>query len=96
MAKNKITYNTKGAAVSFEGPGAVDVFRAAVLAQALGLWKIGVNPGAGVMNAAECLKEATKYTGEKYARRDFDKARADLKIWIDAQKQMIPSTVVAA
>lgn len=92
---NKITYRPDGQAQSFTGPQAVEVFRAATLASAIGLWKIGVSPGPGVMNAAECLKEATKYTGKKYGRKDFDQARADLRIWINEQKKTIPSETAA-
>lgn len=95
VVKNLIRYAPDGQARSFEGPQAVEVFRAAVLAQAIGLWKIGVNPGRGVMNARECLNEATTYTGKKYKAREFDQATTDLRIWVREATKAIPQETEA-
>jgi len=89
MTTSEITYNAKGQAVSFVGPDAVELFRVACLASAMPLYKAGIR-FAGTMTGAEALKDATRYTGVKYKRREYDRAQADLKVWIGTMKSAIP------
>ena len=93
MTDSHITYNSKGNGVSFVGPDAVELFRVACLASAMGLYKAKISPGPGCMTGPQALKDATRYTGIAYKRGEYDQARSDLKIWIATMKSAIPSTV---
>jgi hypothetical protein len=83
----QIRYNEKGDAQSFSGENAVDIFRAATLASALGLLKVGI--GIRGLTKTRALMMATEYTGVKYKRGEFDKARDDLKKIIALRKQHV-------
>lgn len=93
MSESAITYHESGA-VSFVGPDAVEVFRAACLASAMGLYKAGIR-FAGTMTGAEALKDASRYTGQKYKRGEYDRARNDLRVWVDAMKAALTQQEVA-
>ena len=90
-ASPNITYDTKGNAISFSGTEAVDVFRCATLMSALGLLKVGITPTRG-LTMTKALKMATEYTGQAYKRTEADRARADLKVWLELMKSTIPTT----
>lgn len=92
MTDSHITYSAKGNGVHFVGPDAVELFRVACLASAMGLYKAKINPGRGCMTGPQALKDATRYTGVSYKRGEYDLARADLKVWIETMKSAIPST----
>ena len=89
MAESSITY-TNGQGTSFVGLDAVEVFRAATLSSALGLLKAGITPTRG-LTAKKALAMVARYTGQSYKRGEFDRARADLKVWIETMKSAIPS-----
>lgn len=77
-SKNVITYNTKGDAVSFNGPKAVNVYKAATLASALGLAEHGIGISRHGPTKTQLLNMATTYTGVKYKRGEYTKAKEDM------------------
>lgn len=85
-----IQYDAKGRAVSFVGPDAIQIFRAAALASAMGLYKVGIRPNRH-LSATQALKMATEYTGVKYKRGEYDRARDDLSAWVQRAKAVIPT-----
>lgn len=90
--RNKITYNAAGDAVAFDGPVAVDVYRAAMLASSLTLLQKGIQPTRG-FTMRKALDMASAYTGETYKRTESEKARRDLRFVVDEMKRGIPSEV---
>lgn len=76
---NVIAYNAKGEATSFTGDKAVNVYRAACLASALGLAEVGIGISRHGPSKTQLLKIATQYTGVKYKRGEYAKAKADMK-----------------
>jgi hypothetical protein len=94
MTQSSISYNRKGEAVSFSGPEAVELFRAGVLASALPLYAIGLRY-PGTISGPQALKEATKYTGVKYRRGEYEKAKTDLFAYIKRVQPTIPSKIAA-
>jgi hypothetical protein len=88
-----IRYNEKGEAVTFDGPDAVEVFRVAVLMQAIGLLSKGIKPTRG-LTMKKALLIAKEYTGQDYKRTEFERARADLKVWLETMKSAIPTETV--
>lgn len=91
MTDSSVTYNKNGDAVCFDGPDAVNLFRAAALAASLGLFKAGMRTRH--MSATQALAECTKYTGKKYKRGEYDRAKADMTIWIQTMKAALPVNV---
>ena len=87
MTDSRITV-TKGGTV-FDGPDAVELYRAAVLKSALGLLKAGITPTRG-LTKTKALAMCERYTGQKYKRSEFDRARNDLTVWIETMKSAIP------
>jgi hypothetical protein len=73
----------------FIGTDATNFFRAATLHSALGLLKAGITPTRG-FTLTKGLKMVTQYTQKPYKRTEVDKARADLKLWIDAMRAALP------
>lgn len=90
MTDSSITYNKDGSASTFAGRDAVEVYRAATLASALGLLSKGIKPTRG-FTAKKAFELAKRYTGQTYKRGEFDRARADLKVWIETMKSAIPT-----
>jgi hypothetical protein len=88
-----IRYNEKGEAVTFDGPDAVEVFRVAVLMQAIGLLSKGIKPTRG-LTMKKALLIAKEYTGQDYKRTEFERVRADLKVWLETMKSAIPTETV--
>lgn len=88
--QSRIGTNAKGDAVSFSGPAAVDLFRAAALASALCLLSKGLGFSSRMMGKTQMLKEASKYTGKTYKRGEYLKAKDDLSEVIAAKKAAIP------
>jgi hypothetical protein len=95
MTESKITYDKNtGEARSFVGPDAVEVFRVATLASALGLLKVGITPTRG-LTMKKALAMVTPYTGQTYkGKKDIERARADLKVWLQAMKSALPTEEV--
>lgn len=77
----------QGGGTSFNGPDAVDAFRIASLRSALGLLKAGI--GMRGLTKTRALELAGQYTGVKYKRGEFDKAREDLSKILDIRKKHI-------
>lgn len=84
-----IHYDPKGRAVSFVGPDAVALYRAAVLRSGIGLMAKGIKPTRGA-SMKKLLVMATGLTQKPYKRTEHEKARADLGLWIDAMKSALP------
>ncbi len=95
MSNSLITYGPKGEARCFAGRDAVEIFRAATLASALGLLKKGISPTRG-LTMKKALAMVGQYTGQAYKRGEYDRARADLKVWIETMKSAIPAEVAAS
>jgi hypothetical protein len=91
MTDSSITYNEKGDAVVFAGPDAVECFRVACLASAMGLYKVGMRPSRNAMSGPQALKAATRYTGQAYKRGEYDRAKVDLYAWVQVMKSALPS-----
>jgi hypothetical protein len=81
----------KGGGMSFSGPDAVELFRAATLKSALGLLSKGIRPTRG-LTMTKALKMVTEYTGQTYKRSvaEAERARTDLTVWIETMKSAIP------
>jgi hypothetical protein len=79
-----ISYNEKGEAVSFTGQDVL-TYQVAALRSGLGLMAVGIKPNKTWTSVRLALATATQYTGRKYSgKKDIDKARADLQIWLDS------------
>lgn len=90
MTESSITHSNGG--TMFAGPDAVRVFQAAALASGIGLLQKGIMPRRG-WSMRRALERATFYTGVTYkGKKDADKARSDLKVWIETMKSSIPTT----
>jgi hypothetical protein len=94
---DSITYNDKGNAVSFNGRGAVDVYRAAVIASALTVYArtgMKVNrtytPKNMVAAAREILGDRAKGVGA----RDYLKFATLLSAHVESEKARIASEQV--
>jgi hypothetical protein len=88
-----IRYNEKGDAVSFDGPDAVEVYRVAVLIQAIGLLSKGIKPTRG-LSMKKALLIAKEYTGQDYKRSEWQRAKDDLKVWLETMKSALPTETV--
>jgi hypothetical protein len=87
MIENRITYDEKGNAVSFVGPAAVDVWRAASLRSGLGLMAVGIKPHRSWKSLKFALDAATYFTGKKYSgKKDIERCRADLHTYVQMKK----------
>jgi hypothetical protein len=73
----------------FVGTDAISLYRASMVCAGLGLFKSGIRPSRG-WTLTKALRIATEYTGKPYKRTEVDRARADLKIWIDTMKCAMP------
>lgn len=88
-----ITYNQKGQAVSFSGPDAVECYRVALLMQSLSLMSKGIKPTRG-FTWKKAFAMAKTYTGQDYKRSEWEKAKADLKVWLETMKSAIPTETI--
>jgi hypothetical protein len=88
-----ITYNEKGDAVTFSGHDAVQCYRVAVLMQSLSLLSKGIRPTRG-LTMKKALLIAKEYTGQDYKRTEWERAKADLKVWLETMKSAIPTETV--
>jgi hypothetical protein len=73
----------------FSGPDAVRLFQAMSLHAGLGLLKAGIKPTRD-WTITKALHAAAQYTGKTYKRTEIDRARIDLKIWIDTMRSALP------
>lgn len=88
-----ITYNQNGDAVSFNGPDAVQCYRVAVLMQSLSLLSKGIRPTRG-LTMKKALLIAKEYTGQDYKRSEWQRAKDDLKVWLETMKSALPTETV--
>ena len=89
--ESKLTYDAKGNAVGFIGPDAVALFQVAALSSGLGLMKHGIKPHRSWTSLRAALAKASMYTGVQYqGKKDIERARADLKVWIETMKSALP------
>ncbi len=86
---SSITVSKSGAATSFVGPDATELFRAVVLKSGIGLLQKGIQPTRG-LTLTKALAMVERYTGKKYKRTQSDQAIADLVVWIETMKSAIP------
>lgn len=91
MQESSITHFGNGG-VTLAGPDAVRVFAAATLSSALGLMAKGISPTRG-FTLKRGLAMAKEYTGQTYKRTEVERARRDLKVWIETMKSAIPTEV---
>lgn len=87
---SEIVYH-KGGGVTLSGPDASEFLYVAILASAMILYKAKISPGPGTINGRQALTAATKYTGVKYRSGEYDRAKADLKAWIETRRSAIPT-----
>lgn len=87
---SSITYNAKGDAVTFVGPDAVSLYRAAVIRSSIGLLAKGITPTRG-LTSKKAFALATEITKKPYKRGEHQKAMDDLKLWCDTMKAALPS-----
>ncbi len=93
MSQDGIHYNAQGDAVSFSGHDAVEIYRAATLASALGLLSKGICPTRG-LTRRKALAMCERYTGQHYRNTvaEIERARADLRVWVQTMKSALPVT----
>ena len=89
MDDSHISYDKNGDATGFMGFDAVNLYRATVLWSGIRLLQQGIQPTRG-FTMTKALKMASNYTHKPYKRTESDKARADLKVWIDEMKAALP------
>jgi hypothetical protein len=70
---------------TFVGPDAVELYRAQVLLNALGLLHVGICPTRG-LTLTRALVMASQYTAKSYKRTELAQARLDLRTWIESAK----------
>lgn len=91
MTTSNITIGQNGA-MSFNGPDAVNLYRANMIRQGI---KLHMTTGMILTRGATITKlfgMASEYTGNKYKRGQHEKAIADMTAWIDAAMASIPVT----
>ena len=89
MTDSSITLHSSGA-ISYDGPEAVDLYRAKTLASALKMYaRSGIIPTRGV-TITVMLRMATGYTRKAYKRGDALKASEDVKVWADTLMAAMP------
>jgi hypothetical protein len=93
MEWTMISYNEKGDAVTFSGHDAVACYRVAVLMQSLSLLSKGIKPTRG-LTMKKALLIAKEYTGQDYKRTEAERAKADLKVWLETMKSALPTETV--
>ncbi len=93
MEESQITHHASGG-ISFVGPDAINLYRAAVLVGALRLYaKCKLLPNRHV-TATDLLTMATGYTGKHYPRGYHDSAAVDVNFWIGIMNGEIPTVIV--
>ena len=86
--ESKITV-TNGVATCYSGPDATELFSAMNVRMGLKLAKVGIKLTRGV-GYSDLLKMTKRYTGQTYKRGEYDRALADLQVWIETMKSALP------
>lgn len=82
-------YHKDGSLACASGTEAIECVRVATLMSAIGLLTHGIQPTRG-FTMKKALTMATTYTKVTYKRTEHEKARADLKVWLENMKSTIP------
>lgn len=82
---NATITQSKGVATSYDGRGAVAVFRARVLASGLRMYAKSGMLIARNARPADMLRMAGELTGQKYKRGAYAEAAAGVDAWISEQ-----------
>jgi hypothetical protein len=90
--KDGIVYSRDGTVRAFVGPDGVECFRAAVLASAIGLARVGIAPARG-LTLAKLLRQAETLTGKKYKRSQAEQAQRDVASWCAEMRDALPHEV---
>lgn len=89
MTDSSITLNASGG-MTFDGPDAVQLYRAKLLASSLKLYaRSGIIPTRGV-TITKMLAFASAYTGKRYKRGEAMKAHDDVQAWAAAMMAALP------
>lgn len=90
---SNIHYRKDGNPVCFSGKDGVDYYAGTLLWSHIKLYKAtGMIPTRG-FGITKMLDRASYFTGQKYKRKDIDKAIEDLRIWSVTMKAALPTTV---
>ena len=91
MSDSSITHRS-GGGITFAGPDAVRVYQAAALSTGIGLLAAGIKPRRD-WTMTRALAACKQYTGQTYRRTEHERARRDLRVWIETMKSAIPTEV---
>jgi hypothetical protein len=86
---SQIMHHASGA-TSIVGPDAMNLYRAAVLKQALKLYASHKILATRAITPTSMLVMATEYTGKKYKRGQHAQAAADVDVWVQTMKAGMP------
>jgi hypothetical protein len=86
MEESQVSISNSG--MCFSGPDAVNLVRAISVKSALRLAMGGLSIRG--ISKTGLLKIASEYTGKKYKRGEYQKAREDLTTWIETMKLALP------
>jgi hypothetical protein len=84
-----IVLGKDGKISAYVGPDATNLVRAKLLKISLGMYAVGLIPTRG-MTITKALKMATSYTGKPYKHSQWQKAQADLEVWIREMQAALP------
>lgn len=88
--ESKLTVGRDGKVVCHSGPDAMLRVQAITLWSSLGLYQsTGIIPTRG-MGITYMMNLATQITGNKYKRKEIDRARTDLKTFADEMLAALP------
>lgn len=79
---------TQSGGIMFSGPDAVNLYRAMSLRASLRI--VGIGMSIKGVSKTRLLQLASEYTGVKYKRSEYEKAREDLTTWIETMKLALP------
>lgn len=74
---------------SFIGPDATHLFQAKCIVMSFRAIKNGFRLTRGA-TPTRMFKLASQYTGQKYKRGEYDRAMADMQVWISAMESALP------
>lgn len=88
MENSEVIHHPGG--MTFVGPDATNLFRAAILKVSLDLYgKTKIVPTRGVTGPS-MLRMATEYTGHTYKRGAYAEAAKDVADWVQTMKAAMP------
>ena len=91
MTDSYVEFGKGGA--SFVGRDAIEFFKVMNLRNSISLYqKCGIIPTRG-FGITKMLALASKYTGQKYKRNEYDRVIKDLTVWIEMMRSALPTIV---